>query len=177
MDDAAILDLFFAREEIALEHTRHKYGGRLLFTANNILHNSEDAEECVSDTLLKAWQNIPPERPERFGAFLAKVARNISLNKWQANTAAKRGGGETQLLLDELEGCIPDTSNLAQEYEALLVTQSINAFLGGVDKTSRVAFVQRYFHGESIAGMMDQFGVSMIKVKSKTFRLRKKLRV
>jgi len=177
MEDEAILDLFFAREESAIEQTRRKYGRRLLFTANNILHNGEDAEECVSDTLLKAWQSIPPVRPERFGAFLVKIARNASLGKWQANTAAKRGGGETQLLLDELEGCIPATSDPAREYEASLVTQSINTFLGGVDKTSRAAFVQRYFHSESIVEISTRFGVSESKVKSILFRLRKKLRV
>jgi len=177
IDDVAILDMFFAREENAIEQTRQKYGKRLLSTANNILHNSEDAEECVSDTLLKAWQKIPPVRPERFGAFLMKVIRNISLNKWQTNTAVKRGRGEAQLLLDELEGCVPAASDPSREYEALLVTQSINAFLGRADKISRVAFVQRYFHGESIADISARFGVSESKVKSILFRLRKKLRV
>lgn len=171
MDDSTILDMYFNRQESALEETRKKYGNRLYRISMNILKNNEDAEECVSDTLLKAWEVIPPNRPTMFGAFLAKVTRNLSLNKWEARSAAKRGGGETNLLLSELEDCIPSVP----EYEANQITEAINAFLHTMDKPTRVIFVLRYFHGESIRTISERFRLTESKVKSTLFRTRKKL--
>ena len=171
------MDMYFERHESAIDETRRKYGNRLFRTSKNILYSNEDAEECVNDTLLKAWGAIPPSRPTMFGAFLAKIARNISLNKWESKKAAKRGGGETELMLGELEDCVPSTESPEGEYESAQVTESINAFLKAADKTARVAFVLRYFHGESIGDISKRFNVSESKVKSILFRIRKKLRL
>jgi len=171
-----ILDMFFGREESAIDEARRKYGKRLFRTCKNILHSNEDAEECVNDTLLKAWDAIPPSRPEMLGAYLAKIARNLSINKWEAKSAAKRGGGETNLVLSELEECISAPDGPEQEYEANMVTEAINAFLHSIDKTARVAFVLRYFHGESIRTISERFQMSESKIKSILFRTRKKLR-
>jgi len=168
--------MFFGRQEAAIAETRRKYGKRLFRTSRNILHNNEDAEECVSDTLMKAWEVIPPTRPAMFGAFLVKITRNLSINKWEAKSAAKRGGGEINLLLDELEECLPSEGGPEQEHEAKFVTEAINTFLNGIDKTSRVAFVLRYFHGESIRAISERFQMSESKIKSMLFRTRKKLR-
>jgi len=176
MEDNAILDMFFARQEMAIDETRSKYGKRLFRTSMNILHSNEDAEECVSDTLLKAWNVIPPTRPELLGAFLVKIARNLSINKWEAKSAAKRGGGETNLVLSELEECLPSEGGPEQEHEAASITKAINDFLEKIDKTARVAFVLRYFHGESIKTICERFQMSESKVKSILFRTRKKLR-
>ena len=176
MEDSLILDMFFSRQESAIAETRRKYGNRLFRTSRNIVRSNEDAEECVNDTLLKAWEAIPPTRPAMFGAFLVKITRNLSLNKWEAKNAAKRGGGETNLLLDELEECLPSASTPEKEHEAALVTRAINSFLSNIDKTARVAFVLRYFHGESIRAISDRFQMSESKVKSMLFRTRKKLR-
>ena len=147
MDDKDILDLFFERREEALDETRRKYGRRLFFSAMNILHNHQDAEECVSDTLLNAWEAIPPSRPTMFGAFLAKITRNLSLNKWKAQHAERRGGGEVELLLSELEDCVPSSkSHIPEEaLESQHITEAINDCLRELDQTARVAFVLRYF--------------------------------
>ena len=175
MDDSKILDLYFQRQEIAIAETKQKYGRRLYRSSMNILQNPQDAEECVNDTLLKAWEVIPPIRPTMFGAFLAKISRNLSINKWKAKSAQRRGGGEADLLLSELEDCIPSPTVLEEEYEASLVTQSIDDFLHSVKQEARVAFVLRYFHGESINSICEHFNISESKVKSMLFRTRKKL--
>ena len=177
MDDNEILDLFFARQEDALDKTRQKYGRRLFFSAMNILHNNQDAEECVNDTLFRAWESIPPSRPTMFGAFLAKIARNLSLNKWKSQNAARRGGGEVELLLSELEDCIPSRQSGSPEevYESQLVTEAINNCLHSMDQTARIAFVLRYFHGESIRSICLRFNMNESTVKSLLFRTRKKL--
>ena len=176
MEDQDILDMYFNRDEAAITETRGKYGLRLFKVAKNILHINEDAEEIVSDTLLKAWEAIPPVRPERFGAFLARITRNLSINKWQAKSATRRGGGEVSLILSELTDCIPATSGEPEaEYESNLVQEAINNCLASMDKASRAVFVLRYFHNESIKGVSERFGMSESKVKSMLFRARKKL--
>lgn len=177
MDDNEILDLFFARQEEAIEKTKLKFGNRLLRSAMNILHNNQDAEECVNDTLLKAWNAIPPTRPTTLGAFLAKISRNLAINKWKAKETARRGGGETTLLLGELEDCVPGTGDMPEAaYESGLVTAAINDCLNSMDQHARVAFVLRYFHGESIASICNRFNISESKAKSLLFRARKKLK-
>ena len=178
MDDNEILDLFFARQEEAIEKSKLKFGNRLLRSAMNILHNNQDAEECVNDTLLKAWNAIPPTRPTTLGAFLAKISRNLAINKWKAKEAARRGGGETALMLGELEDCIPSSGENQPEnaYESSLVAAAINDCLASMDQQARVAFVLRYFHGESIASVCNRFNISESKAKSLLFRARKKLK-
>ncbi|MCL2574022.1 MAG: sigma-70 family RNA polymerase sigma factor [Defluviitaleaceae bacterium] len=177
MEDHMILDMFFARQESAIAETRQKYGKRLFRASKNILHSNEDAEECVNDTLMKAWDAIPPNRPAILGAFLAKIARNLSINKWEAKSAAKRGGGEVNLQLTELEECIEANDGRPEkEFEAAFVSQAINTFLADIDKTARVAFVLRYFHGESVRSISEKFKMSESKIKSILFRTRKKLK-
>ena len=178
VEDSEILDMYFERNEAAIDETKKKYGRRIFKVSQNILRINEDAEECVSDTLLKAWNVIPPGRPEMFGAFLAKIARNLSLNKLEARGAAKRGGGEKNVLLSELEECLPSPNERPEDaHEAALVTASINSFLAEMPKPARVAFVLRYFHGESISAISTRFKMSESKIKSILFRTRKKLRV
>lgn len=179
MEDYEILDLFFERREEALHETQLKYGQRMSRSAINILNNSQDAEECVNDALIKAWEAIPPNRPIMFGAFLSKITRNLSINKWKAKGVIRRGGGEVDLLFSELEDCIPlikSTLEPEQEYESHLVTKAINNYLGSMDQTVRVVFVLRYFHGESIRNICERFNMSESKVKSLLFRARKKLK-
>ena len=176
MEDHEILDLYFLRSEYAIEETKIKYGNRLQRTAMNILHNAEDAEECVNDTLFQAWEAIPPARPESLGAYLAKITRNLALNKWEANTAQKRGGGEVPLLLSELEDCVPTTDSPEETFEATLVTEAIDRYLGTLEVATRKLFVLRYFHGESIKEISSRFKISESKTKSILFRTRKKLR-
>jgi len=177
MEDSAILDMFFERQELDIAEAKRKYGGRLFRTSKNILHSNEDAEECVSDALLKAWEAIPPSRPAMFGAYLVKIVRNLSINKWEAKSAAKRGGGETDLLLSELEDCIsaPNVNRPEEAFESSLVIEAFNSFLSTMEQKARVVFVLRYFHGESIRDISERFKMSESKVKSILFRTRKKL--
>ena len=179
MKDTEIIDMFFKRQEEALDETKQRYGKRLFRTAVNILHDNLDAEECVNDTLLKAWESIPPNRPIMLSAFLVKITRNLSINKWKAKSAVRRGGGEMDLLLSELEDCIPSTQIgiPEEEYESHLVTEAINSCLSSMDQAARVAFVLRYFHGESINSICERFNMSESKAKSMLFRTRKKLKV
>jgi len=177
MDDQMILDLYFDRRESALDETKLKYGKRLYLTAMNILHSNEDAEECVNDALLKAWELIPPTRPESLGAYLAKIARNIAINKWEANNALKRGGGEMTLLLSELEDSLPASGTTEDTFETAIVTDAINSFLNTLESATRTVFVLRYFHGDSISEISSKFKVSESKIKSVLFRLRKRLKV
>ena len=172
-----IIDLFFERNESAIAETKRKYGKRLFRTSKNILYNNEDAEECVSDALLKAWSVIPPSRPVLFGAFMLKIVRNLSINKLEAKSASKRGGGEADLLLSELEECLPSSEKLEEVYEASLITEAINSFLSTLEQSVRVVFVLRYFHGESIREISERSKVSESKVKSVLFRTRKKLQL
>jgi RNA polymerase sigma-70 factor (ECF subfamily) len=178
LKDNDILDLFFQRQEEALEETKKKYGKRLYHSALNILHSNEDAEECVQDTLFKAWEAIPPARPTMLGAFLAKIARNLAINKWKASTAERRGGGEVGQLLSELEDSIPSTKLGVpeDEYDSGFVVQAINECLNSMNQTMRVIFVLRYFYGESISDICKRSNMSESKVKSLLFRARKKLK-
>ena len=175
MDDNAILKLFLLRDEEALLETRLKYGARLYRVAMNILHSHEDAEECVNDALLKAWDAVATVMPQQLGAYLAKIVRNLALHRWEAKAAAKRGGGTVHLLLDELEDCIPTTSGPEEAYEAGLLTEAINSCLSAMKTAMRTAFVLRYFHGESIAGVAGRMEMSESKTKSMLHRARKKL--
>ena len=177
MDERTILEMFCKRNEAALAEVRRLYGARLQKTALNILHSNEDAEECVNDALLKAWEAIPPAMPERLGAYLAKIVRNLALNRWEAKNAAKRGGGAVNILLDELAESVPTPEHTPEEaFEANTVTASINNCLGNMKAQMRAAFVLRYFHGESIANICKQFRISESKAKSMLHRARKILR-
>ena len=179
MDDKEIIELLFERKEEAIEQTKLKYNGQLFHTAMNILRNVQDAEECVNDTLLKAWESIPPVRPISYIGFLVKITRNLSINKWKGKGAAKRGGNVVDLLFSELEECIP-VSKVGvpeEEYEANLVTEAINDYLKSLNQIARVTFVLRYFHGESIRNISEHCNISESKVKSLLFRTRKKLKI
>ena len=107
MDDSQIIDLYFARSETAIQETDSKYGGYCYKIAYGILADREDSEESVSDTYMKAWENIPPTKPTFFYAYLAKICRFLAMGKLDWNNAAKRKA-EVVELSDEMENCIPD---------------------------------------------------------------------
>jgi len=175
MNDIEIINLFFQRDETALEAIKKKYGRRIYKTAENIVKNQQDAEECVSDALLKTWNAIPPERPHMLGAFVAKISRNLALNMYKAKRTQKRGGDEMDLILGELQESIPDSANIEAVMESEIVIKAINSYLFSLDKDLRMAFVLRYFHSEPIATISQFLNLSESDVKSKLFRVRKKL--
>jgi len=176
MDDELILDLYWARSESAISETAKKYGSYCTKIAVNILQNNEDAEECVNDTYHKAWDAIPPQRPSNFRAFLGRITRNLSLNKYKEQRTRKRGGDNIALIYSELEKCIPSGSNVEKEYESNLVISAINSFLLSLDKESRIVFVRRYWYADPIQAIAARFQMSESKVKSMLFRTRKRLR-
>jgi len=177
MDDVMIIDLYWARSESAIRETAAKYGKYCNTIAINILRDREDADECVNDTYLKVWNAIPPERPAVFSAFVGKITRNLSLNKYKKQRAQKRGGGEVTLILDELEGCIPSTSGVESAWESDIMIEAINAFLRSIDTPERIVFVRRYWYADSIVSIAVRFRMRESKVKSMLYRTRSKFRV
>lgn len=176
MDDNQILDLYWDRSESAISETAVKYGGYCYSIAYNILTNREDAEEQVNDTYLTAWNSIPPRRPAIFGAFLGKVTRHLSIDHWRISSAQKRGGGQFELALDELEECVADSQTVEGAYNRKELRRSLNSFLEGLSETERRVFLCRYWYMDSVAQVAQMFGFSESKVKSMLHRIRGKLR-
>lgn len=176
MDDSQIIELYWNRSEDAIAHTDQKYGSYCRRISMNILHNQQDAEECVSDAYLGVWNAIPPQRPSIFSAFLGKITRNISLHRWQKNHAAKRGGGETGVLLSELEECLPASDSLEETVDARALGGLLSSFLDTLTKEQRAVFVRRYWFADPIEEIAARTGMSASKATSMLFRLRKKLR-
>lgn len=171
MQDHEIIDLYFARDERAILNTEQKYGSYCKTVAMNILHDDSDSDECVNDTYLAAWNSIPPQKPERLGAYLAKLTRNISLNRYKSRTTERRGGGEFALSLDELDDCVADTDISSEELGKL-----ITDFLYTEKKEARQVFIRRYFYGDSIEDISKRFIFSESKIKSMLHRTRLALR-
>jgi RNA polymerase sigma-70 factor (ECF subfamily) len=169
MQDGQIVELYFARKEEAIAATSAKYNSYCMQIAMNILHNREDSEECVNDTYLAAWNSIPPQRPEKLAAYLGRLTRNLSLNRYKSMNAARRGGGELALSLNELDECIADNS---AEQNAEDTGRLISEFLYTQHKETRQVFVRRYFYNDSLADIADRFGMSDSKVKSMLHRTR-----
>lgn len=176
MDDKQIVDLYWERNEKAISATAAKYGGYCYSVANNILNNRADAEECVNDTYLSAWNSIPPHRPSVLSTFLGKITRRISIDKWRKSGAEKRGGGQTAVVLDELSECIPDKNSVEQAVEAQILADVINSFVKDLSDKERRVFLCRYFYLDSVESIAARFGYSQSKVKSVLHRTRQKLR-
>lgn len=176
MQDNAIIALYFARRQQAVEETANKYGAYCFSIAYKILENKEDAEESVNDTYLDAWNSIPPHRPSSLSLFLGKITRRISIDKWRRNHAQKRGGGDVALILDELHSCLADTTDVEREMEQRWLSEIINQFLKTLPIQEQKVFLCRYWYLDSIRDICKRFGYTEGKVKSMLFRTRKKLR-
>ena len=176
MNDQQIIELYWQRDTQAIQETSIKYGAYCYSIANNILDNKEDSEECVNDTWLRAWNAIPPQRPAILQMFLAKIARNLSLDRYLSRTAQKRGGGEMPLVLDELAECIPSSSDVASEYERKELAQYIRKFVHSLPERERNIFLRRYFFADSIAVIATQYNLSENNVMVILSRTRKKLK-
>ena len=177
MEDNAIIDLFCARSESAIAAASQKYGAYCTKIAMNILRSSEDADECVNDAYLAAWNAIPPHRPSIFSAFLGKITRNLAFDKYKSRNAKKRGGNEIELILDELEDCIASQNDVEAEFDAKQTSKIINEFLYSIESEQRAVFVRRYWYSDGIADIASRFNMSQSKVKSMLFRIRNKLKV
>ena len=176
MEDHKIVELYWQRNENAIEESSIKYGAYCFAIADNILHNKGDSDECVNDTWLKTWNAIPPQRPAKLQMFLAKITRNLSFNRFHARSAEKRGGGEMILVLDELAECLPGESDIASEYEAKELGQCLRRFVRSLPERDGNVFVRRYFYTESIAEIAKKYGLTENNVMVILSRTRRKLK-
>lgn len=175
MEDKEIIALFWARSQQAIAETAEKYGTRLHRLSMNILHNHEDAQECINDTYHAAWNTLPPEKPDFFFAYLAKLTRNFSFGKYDYYHAKKREATVVELSL-ELENCIPAPNDLECRLESEEIGRIISEFLQMQPLEMRKVFVRRYWYMDSIHTISHTFRLSESKVKSMLFRMRNKLR-
>lgn len=174
MEDAKIITLFWQRDEQAVKETHAAYGSRLYSLSNRILNNHEDAEESVNDTYMETWKSIPPKKPTYFYAYLAAICRNLSLDKLDWRTAAKRNA-EVVALTQELENCVPDRQSEG-DFERQELRRIFEAFLNCLSKENRLIFLRRYLYADSVAEIAQRYGISESKVKTQLHRTRNKLR-
>lgn len=174
MEDSTIIALYFARNEEAICQTDAVYGKKLFSLAYRILHDHQDAEESVSDTYLKTWETIPPNRPVFFYAYLAKICRFFALGKLDWKNAAKRKA-EVVALTDEMELCIPDNRREA-EVTSKEIGRAMNQFLESISQESRVIFMRRYWFCDTITEIAQRYGISESKVKMRLHRTRTQLK-
>ncbi len=173
VDDNIIIDLYFARDEMAIDATMTKYGRLLHSIAYNILRSDDESEECVNDTYVKAWGVIPPERPSRLSAFLAKITRNISINRYVKRRSQNRIIA-TEVILDEIMDCVPSTD--APISDDIELKNAINGFLESLDADKRIIFVRRYWYMYSIKDIARSMGYTVSNVKVTLMRTREQFR-
>lgn len=176
MEDNEIVELYLKRDESAIRHTAEKYGNRLRAMSYSIVEDEQGAQECENDTYLEAWNRIPPSEPRTYlYAFLARITRNLSLNRCRAQSALKRSAMICELSR-ELEECIPSPDDTECRINDIAFGEAINGFLATLDDEKRNIFVRRYFYLESIADISAHFAISKSKVKTTLFRCRNELR-
>lgn len=176
MQDAEILALYFARDEEALERTQKEYGAYCQRIAENILHDPLDAQECVNDTWLRAWNTIPPNRPTHLRLFLAKITRNLAFDRFKVMTAEKRGGGETALILEELAECVAADGNAEEAFFGKELESAINRFVRNLPEREGNLFIRRYFFAENLSQLALRYGLSANHAAVLLSRTRKKLK-
>lgn len=160
MDDAKIVQLYWDRNEQAIHATARKYGNYCTSIARNILGSHEDAEECVSDTYLSAWNSMPPHRPSVLSAFLGKLTRNLSIKRYRYNTADKRGGGQATVVFDEIAELVSDADSVEQELDRKELVKAIDSFLDSLPADKKNIFVCRYWYFDSISDIANRFGMT-----------------
>jgi RNA polymerase sigma-70 factor (ECF subfamily) len=175
MEDYKIVDLYWERKERAIAETEKKYGKMLHSLSYSLLSSHEDAEECVNDTYLGAWNAMPSARPMYLGPFLSKITRRLSIDRWRRDHREKRGG--VLEMVEELTDCIPDGNTPAEEFERGRLRGEINEFLRTLTEEKRAIFVRRYFYAQSVTLIAKEIGVSEAKVKVVLHRLREQLKL
>ena len=174
MEDNAIIGLFFARDEAAIQEVDCKYGPLCRRLSYNILNNEQDAEECVSDSYLGLWNTIPPQRPNPLLTFLCKIVRNRSVARYHANTASKRNGAY-DAALSEIEPCLAAPDDPQAQLEVKELTRLLEQFLDGLSRENRVIFLRRYWFSDSYADIAKQVGLTEKNVSVRLTRIRAQL--
>ena len=175
MDDSVIIELFWQRSERAIAEASQKYGGYCRTIAGNILGSREDIDECLNDTWLAAWDSIPPQRPQRLNVYLGRIARNLALNRRKSDTAQKRGGGQAELVLEELRECIGQDVR-EEVLDGIVLQDTINAFLRRQFPVWRAAFLRRYWYMEPIADIAKALGLRQGQTRTILYRMRRELK-
>ena len=176
MDDNGIIQLYWDRNDQAINATSKKYGHYCKAIAKNILNSEEDAEECVNDTYLNAWNSMPTHWPEHLATFLGKITRNLSFNKYKRDHAEKRGGGEITLVLDELADCVSDIDTVEQTIDRQELSKAINSFVQNLPTEKRNIFVRRYWYADSVSDIASNYGMLQGTVSKTLERTRKRLK-
>ena len=174
MKDHEIIALFFERSERAITELINNYGAAIKNVASNILKDAQDAEEAVSDTYLTVWNRIPPAKPKYLGAYSCRIARNLSLKRFYANTAQKRNS-YYDVALDELEETVPALSTVESLYDAKELTQYLNQFVKELSRDDLYIFMRRYWYGDKIGDIAEKLNIPDNKASVRLFRIRKKL--
>ncbi|MBR6872824.1 MAG: RNA polymerase sigma factor [Ruminococcus sp.] len=176
MTDSELTILFFSRDEKAVAEAKLLYGTYCKTVALNILRSEDDADECVADALLAAWQSIPPARPENLRTYLAKLTRNAAISRWRRTKAEKRGSGHIELLLEELSDAAGSDNALDRIDDTLSLREAFNSFLASLGEEQRRIFLRRYWYMHSISEIAGALGISESKVKVTLSRTRSKLK-
>jgi RNA polymerase sigma-70 factor (ECF subfamily) len=174
MQDDQIVELYRQRDEAAIKETAQKYGSYCYRIAYDILHSEQDAEECVNDVYMRAWESIPPNEPERLSTYLGKLTRNVALNRYVRDHAQKRNA-EADVVFDEVAYLIPDESE-GHIIDEMLIKACINRFVGSLPKQTRVVFVRRYWYMHDVKTIAASMGLGESNVKIMLLRTRKKLK-
>jgi RNA polymerase sigma-70 factor (ECF subfamily) len=176
VEDEAIIELYFARDEKAITETVEKYGARCRKLGLRILGNPQDAEECCNDVWLRVWNTIPPQHPAHFGAYLVKLMRNAALNLYEKNHAEKRGGAQTAVLLDELAECLAAPDDVEAQITEAETGEMLRTFLRTVSDEAKNIFILRYVYMMPVKEIAETYRISVSKVKVSLYRTRRELR-
>lgn len=176
MQDTQIIDLYWSRDEQAITESQRSYGKYCHSIAFRILYDHEDADECVNDTWLRAWNAMPPKRPGRLALFLGTITRNLSLDRWKGKHAMKRGNGSVLLALEELAECVPDRHSTEEAVEAAELERLLNEFLHTLPERECNVFLRRYWYVEEYSDIARRYGMKLNTVKTSLFRTRARLK-
>lgn len=174
MDDNRIIDLYFKRSEEAVKETQAKYGKQCSVIAYNILHSKEDSEECVNDTWFKAWNTIPPQKPNRLAVFLGRITRNLAIDRYRTQRREKRGSGEIAVCLDELAECVGYEETFP---EGPSLKEALRQFLNQQTAQAKKIFMLRYWYVFSIKEISEKTNLTEGAVKMSLHRTRTALRI
>ncbi len=176
MDDHKIVCLFLERNELALKEVSQKYGAYCHKIAQNILGNHEDAEECVNDTYMRAWDSIPPNKPTSLGVFLGRITKNLSLDRARFLRCEKRGGNMEAVSFDELEDFLSENNSVESKSELNEMLDAINTFLRSLPAKKRLMFVARYWQCDKLSEIAARYGMAESSVASSLSRICGKLK-
>lgn len=177
MEDKKIIELYWKRDQSAISETQQKYGKLCRYIAHNILQDDEDAKECENDTYAKAWESIPPKRPDILSAFLSRITRNIAIDTYRRNRAKKRGNGEYEQVVEELNNCcIASREDVESVADNLTIKTALNQYLESLPVKNRKIFMRRYWYMSTIKEIAADFSLSESNVKMTLLRMRNDLK-